>query len=142
MSIPRSVRPAMFFLLFAAPEAYAESSCLLGLPVCLSRYDTVCGVGQKCVEETSTCFPILSCDSSGFVCRSELDESKDNERALRTKFDELADTCINLRVEAEKLKREGEPSAYDVLLLQDEIEKMRLCVAAATSLDAARECAS
>lgn len=123
-------------------EAGASSSCLIGIPVCLNRYDTVCGVGERCVDETSTCFDTFRCDGDGFVCKSELIETEKDRNYLRTKFDELANKCFEIRMELEKLKKEVPSTGYDVLLLEDQIDKMKACLNAAASLEDARQCAS
>ena len=61
---------AALTLLLSASSGMAQSSftCSYGKPACL-------GFGDKVVHNTDICFDLSTCDSSGFVCKSDYDRN-------------------------------------------------------------------
>lgn len=70
---------------------FAQSfSCRMGSqPACLDYGDKVCNSTAKCVSSDAVCFDSYTCNYSGFVCKSDMDDLAKKAKRMAEGYDEL-----------------------------------------------------
>lgn len=142
----------------------ARSLCPLGTEaLCVPLLDKICTNGGKCVSQETVCFEKTACNYEGFACKSDLNKAqrdagfwetqvqimrKNDTRAagkemaaLQADYDSLSAACkLAIKGFADKQKSCANP--YDAIVVQNELDKLKDCIRAAPSIEAAKQCVS
>ncbi len=108
-------------------------TCSLGQPACLGYGETICSSRGKCVDERASCFDSYQCDYEGFACKSSVTECVRDYNDLLATHNKLVD-------DYNELLETGRTLARSLDEANEDLRRMRLCLARAVSLADAESC--